>query len=334
MKNKGLAFVGYAILLAGILLIGYAIGTFGKTITIEVNTSREASDASDESQSVKGDDNQEYIADTEYKSINILSSSAVTYDFSSGGYKLLKNSTTEYSTGAFNLLVTALVTIEKLGPEYSFAVGNELSILPNEVNLAGLQKGDSLSMTMMLDALLVAGGADAAYTMAVTTARAVAGDPAMDDRLAIASFVSMMNTYKKSLSMNSTNFVNPDGSYDLHQTTTAADICKCAIKAMSVTEIMNAVSKKAVTHTFNNGRQVTFKSNNKLLDSSYTAQYFNYANGMLYWQLSDTVNCLIATASIKGSETVSVLLGGEKINDVYTDAIELFYPTLQKAVLN
>lgn len=334
MKDKSLAVLGYLVLAVGLALLITAIANIGKPIDIP-DASGDASSADvsgGTSGSMYAGNSGEYIADDEYKSIELLSQSAVVYDTNAGGYKVLKDSASQYSTGDFNLLVTALVALDKLGSEHNFVVTSELSLVPDGAATAGLQSGDSLNMTMMLDALLVARGADAAYVVAVETARSATGDSEMDQQLAVASFVSMMNSYAASHSLTNTVFTNPDGSYDSKQHSTAADMCKVAQNALNNSDIVTSTSKKAVTHTLNNGRSVTFSNNNKLLDNKSSAQYFDYSNGMLAWSLSNDINCLIATASIKGNDVVAVVLGGEKANDTYADAIALFYPTLQRAV--
>lgn len=334
MKDKNIALLGYLVLLVGIAVLVAGIVRIGKPLYVHPATdesSVETSGTVSDSIYVGGDG--EYIADDAYRQIDIISPSAVVYDASAGGYKVLKDSAAKYSTGDLNLLVTALVALDKLGTEYNFAVTSELSLVPEGAGLAGLQAGDSLSMTMMLDALLVARGADAAYVVAVETARAATNNREMDTQLAVASFVSMMNSYASSLSLSNTVFTNPCGAYDSKQHSTAADMCKIALAALKNDSVVRSASQKAVTHTFNNGRTMTFTNNNKLLDNKASAQYFDYANGMLSWSLADDVHCLIATAEIKGATVVSVLLGAPKTNDTYTDAIALFYPALENAVL-
>ncbi len=335
MKDKGLALLGYLVFAVGLAMLIFGIARIAKPIDSLGASNNDASNYSgDVSNDLHVSGTGEYIADETYKSIQLLSPTVVTYDAGAGGYKVLKDSAVKYATGDFNYLVTALVALDKLGTDHNFAVTTELSLVPEGANTAGLQVGDSLNMTVMLDALLVAHGADAAYVVAVETARFVSQDSQMDQQLAVASFVSMMNSYASSLSLSNTVFANPDGTYDAGQYSTAADMCKTAIQASKDADIIASTSKKSVSHTLNNGRSVSFFNNNKLLDNKSSAQYFDYADGMLAWSLTDDIHCLIATASIKNNDVTVVILGAQKANDTYSDAIALFYPTLEKAVLN
>lgn len=335
MKDKTIAALGYLVLFVGLVLLVFGIARIAKPVETSGMSNDDASNySSDVPNDLHVSGTGEYIADDTYKSIQLLSPSAVVYDAGAGGYKVLKDSAAQYATGDFNYLVVALVVLDKLGTEHDFAVTTELSLVPAGANTAGLQVGDSFNMTVMLDALLVAHGADAAYVVAVETARYVSQDSQMDQQLAVASFVSMMNSYASSLSLSNTKFANPDGTYDVGQYSTAADMCKVAIQALKNDVVIAATSKKSVAHTLNNGRSVSFVNSNKLLDNKSSAQYFDYANGMLAWSLADDINCLIATASIKNNDVTVVILGAQKANDAYSDAIALFYPTLEKAVLN
>lgn len=334
MKDKNIALLGYLVLAIGLAILISGIAHIGKPLVFDGLSADTSSDASaDVSNDLFVSGTGEYIADDGYKNIVLASPSAVVYDENAGGYKVLKDSSAQYATGDFNLIVTAAVAVDKLGAEHNFAV-TDLSFVPEDACLAGLQVGDSLSMNMMLDALLVAHGADAAYVVAVETARVVADDKNMESSLAVASFVSMMNSYASSLGLSNTVFANPDGAFDSKQHSTAADMCKVALAQLKNDLVIKSAGQKAVTHTFNNGRSVTFNNNNKMLDNKSSAQYFDYANGLLAWSLSDDLNCLIATANIKGDNVVAVTLGAKTSAETYADAIALFYPTLEKAVLN
>ena len=90
-------------------------------------------------------------------------------------------------------------------------------------SLCLIRPGHKLKLYDLLTGMLMASGNDAAYTVAVTTARAVKTDTAKTDAQAVAYFSELMNSYASSIGMKDSHFTTPEGWDDASQYTTVSD---------------------------------------------------------------------------------------------------------------
>ena len=141
-------------------------------------------------------------------------------------------------------LLTAAVMTELCGPEEEFTVGTELSLVQKGSSLAQLQEGYRLTRDMILDALLLPSGNDAAYVIAVHLGRKIAGDETLSDVDAARVFVNRMNDELVEIGASNSHFSNPDGYYSPDHYTTANDMLLIAKNAMQYDNIRAAVAKK------------------------------------------------------------------------------------------
>ncbi len=164
-------------------------------------------------------------------------------------------------------------------------------------------------------------GNDAAYTVAVSVARAVSGDSAMSDTEAAAYFCGLMNDFAKELGMSNSHFTTPDGWDDPEQYTTAYDLALLARYALSVPEIREIVSTHQKYVVFESGENITWTNSNKLLDPE-SEFYRENAVGMKTGTTASAGNCLIA-AFVKNEKTyISVVLGCDTDYDRYSASID------------
>lgn len=162
-------------------------------------------------------------------------------------------------------LLTASVALRYLSVDEIVDVGTELTLVPPNSSLAFLMQGHRLSMYDLLTGMLLASGNDAAYTVAVTTAREVSGEE-LSDIDAVRYFADMMNEFANELGMSDSYFVNPDGSDDDRQYTTANDLLLLARYALTVPEIREITSTHQRYVVFESGHNITWTNSNKLLD--------------------------------------------------------------------
>ncbi len=237
-------------------------------------------------------------------------------------------------TGDTNLIMTALILAENSGLNINYVVKDELSLVPDGAVQCGLKAGDILTPQMLMDALLVGKGVDAAYVAAVNIARYASGNDSMDAGEAVKSFIALMNSTASRLSMTSTKYTNISGDYDSAQVTNAEDILKLVKKCREYDSIRDSVKKKSASHRTHNGREISFTGSNKLLDNGYSGFYYDAADGFMIWELADNCHCAVATASFGQNEVIAVLLGADVEKDLYLDIQNAFYPMLSQSVLD
>lgn len=220
-------------------------------------------------------------------------------------------------------LLTAAVAFRYVKPDEVFTVGTEQELVNEDSSLSFIAPGQMLTMYDLVTGLLLPSGNDAAYTIAVSTARKVSGDLGMPDKQAVDYFCRLMNEMARELGMNSSYFSDPDGWDDPLHYTTVSDLVKISKYALTIPEIREIVSLPEKYVEFETGENVNWFNGNKLLhsDSDY---YCENAIGMKTGSTDDAGLCLIA-AFVKNRKTyITVVVGSEEDEDRYNKTLRLF----------
>ena len=213
-------------------------------------------------------------------------------------------------------LLTASVALKYLSADTVITVGAEQSLVNPGSSLCLIQRGNRLKLYDLLTGMLMASGNDAAYTVAVSAARAATPDREMNDSQAVEYFVELMNEYASSIGMDSSNFVNPDGWDDSGQYTTVSDLMKLAAHAYSVTEIKEITKTSRKNVVFASGENASWTNTNQLLDRN-SSYFCAEAVGMKTGTTVSAGNCFIAVFVRSGRTYISVVTGCESGNDRY-----------------
>lgn len=220
-------------------------------------------------------------------------------------------------------LLTAAVALYYVSPDEVFTVGSEQELVQPGSSISFIAKGHMLTLYDLITAMLLPSGNDAAYTVAVSTARAVEPDIEMTDREAADRFCEMMNSFAARLGMTRSHFVNPDGWDDEEHYTTASDLVMLAEYALSIPQIREiaAISEKYVV--FESGENVTWKNSNKLIDPN--SEYY-CANAVgLKTGTTPNAGCSLAAVFEKdGKKYISVVSGCETDGERYETALNDF----------
>lgn len=218
-------------------------------------------------------------------------------------------------------LLTASVALRYVEPDEVFTVGTERDLVHSGSSLCLIQKGHRLKLYDLITGLLMVSGNDAAYTIAVSTARLVSGNSAMSDNDALDYFCGLMNDFAKELGMKKSNFATPDGWDDPEQYTTAYDLALLAGYALSVPEIREIVSMRQKYVVFESGENITWNNSNRLLnpDSEF---YCENAIGMKTGTTDNAGNCLIAAFEKDEKTYISVVTGCDTNRDRYSITFE------------
>jgi D-alanyl-D-alanine carboxypeptidase (penicillin-binding protein 5/6) len=202
------------------------------------------------------------------------------------------------SPGGAVRLLTALAAHNALSSDFVFTVGNEINMVGEGYGVAGLREEQRLGMDAMLSALLIPLGNDAAFTVAINTARelsenSTAGNTEMNDY-----FIRLMNDYARRLGCMNSSFSNPNGSHSASNYSTVRDLTIIAAAAASNPLISAICGKPEHSVTFDSGENASWTNSNTFLqftnwdirglrigytdESMFSAQILAHINGKAY----------------------------------------------------
>ncbi len=190
---------------------------------------------------------------------------AFVYDLTAGEFLFTRGDMTQRMYPAsITKLFTAYVALQYLAPETVVTVGEEIKLIGQGSSRADLKVGQQLTVEMLIPAMLLPSGNDAAYVLAVAVARAEAGEnlPVPE---AVTRFAALMNDRAAELNMTGTHFTSPDGYHDDQHYTTCTDIVTIARLALDTPAIASVVALPSVTVTLVSGECYTWRNTNSLL---------------------------------------------------------------------
>lgn len=252
----------------------------------------------------------------EYTACAIYSADSGTYLYDDNIYGMIY-------PASMTKLLTACVALYYVDPYTVCDVGTELYYVNEGSSLCYLYQGDSLTMYDLITGLLLSSGNDAAYTIAVNTARIVSDDPYMYDYDAIQYFCGLMNQYAQNIGMYSSNFTTPDGWDVYNQYTTISDLITLANHARNYWVIDQVTGWSSVSVTSNTGITYEWHNSNRLLhyDDIY---YCPYAVGTKTGSTNNAGNCLIAKFYVYGSTYYTIVAGCPTDEERYELTLDLF----------
>jgi serine-type D-Ala-D-Ala carboxypeptidase (penicillin-binding protein 5/6) len=178
------------------------------------------------------------------------------------------------------------IRVPKAAMDYAWKNGGES---------AGLHPGDTLTAQQLLAALLLASGADAAYTLASTCV------PGLD------AFVAKMNATAVTMGMTHTHFTSPDGlPYPTETATysTPSDLLTLGLAAMRYPVFRSIVNLRFYHLPKAHGRHQYWWDNTDPLIGSYQG-----ATGIKTGYTDVAKHCLLFEAARNGRTLIGVVLG-------------------------
>lgn len=213
-------------------------------------------------------------------------------------------------------LLTASLMLKYFDPGEYVNVGQEVYYAQPESTMSYLQPGTYLSVYDLLAGMLLPSGNDAAYTVAVNTARSASGDWYMSDDDAIAYFVGMMNDHAAELGMSKSHFANPEGWDDPEHYTTLNDMLKLTEHVMGIPVLREITS--TYQYTFDNeiSGYLIWTNTNLFLDP-YSAYYRDDCTGIKTGTTANAGSCLIAAFENGGKTYICAAMGCNENEDRY-----------------
>ncbi len=254
--------------------------------------------------------------------VETAGSQVLVLDLNTGCILFAKNENAQIYPASLTKLLTALTALKYAPKDMVFTVGGEISLIGPESSISGLRRGDELTFTQLLDAMLLPSGNDAAYTMAAGVGRHIANNPMLSAAAAVELFVEKMNETAQSLGALSSVFTCPDGYPDPEHVSTAADLARIAAAA-SKNETIRASTRKKEVHYTINGRPVVFKNTDQLLDPT-SEYYYPGVFGLKTGYTARAGNCMAAAAEQNGKAVLVITLGSETSEERWEDCITCF----------
>lgn len=227
------------------------------------------------------------------------------------------------SPASMTKIMTACIALEYIPTDTVFTVGSELALVSPYSSMCYIQPGQQFTLYDLLTGLLLSSGNDAAYTIAVNTARIQSGNGNMTDYEAVEYFCRLMNDCAAELEMTNSHFATPDGWDHHQQLTTVYDLLKLTKHSMKYKEIREITSLAQKDVTAITGEEFNWMNSNRLIhkDSDY---YCPYAVGTKTGSTLNAGNCLISQFYINATEYIIIVTGCPTDESRFEETLKLF----------
>lgn len=232
-------------------------------------------------------------------------------------------STDELYPASITKLYSAWVALQILDPDQVVPVGKELGLLRPGSSTAFLAYGSRLTVRMLVEAMLLPSGNDAAYVLAAAAGRKLAQEPELPAKKAVAMFVEEMNRLAGEVGLANSHFVNPDGYHDDAHTSCPGDLATIGELALGNEIISQYMATQQDTVTFASGESITWYNTNRLLNPD-SAWYCADAVGMKTGYTQEAGHCLLAAFQAEEGCLLVGIFDSENKLSRYTDAVILF----------
>ena len=178
----------------------------------------------------------------------------LSYDYDYKTIMYSKNKDDLISPASITKLMTALILYENYPLNHTF-ITKYPEFYEYSGKVAYIPEGLAITTEELLELLLVYSANDAAYIVANCVFETY------------GEFILEMNNRSKELSMNSTNFVNPDGLDEKDHITTANDLLNLSIYIIENTKLLDITSKQEIV--FDELDKKNYKNTNTIIDEGF-----------------------------------------------------------------
>ena len=208
-------------------------------------------------------------------------------------------------------------------PKTVITVGNEIEMCNWESSKAYIEEGMKLTFEMLMDALLLPSGNDAAYTMAVNAAKIYKNDQSLTNEEAVEIFMGLVNDCAKQIGASHTHYVTPDGWHDDDHYTSAYDLAVIGDYAKTVPIVRNSCAKPYVEWELLSGGFISWTNSNKLILEN-SGFYSKYNDGLKTGFTDEAGTSVVASATMEGHTFIAVAMNGYTLYTKYQDCNTLF----------
>ncbi len=270
--------------------------------------------------------------DDSFPSLKTSCENAFIYDISSEKITLFSSGSSEtVAPASTTKLLTALVALEILDPLSEISPGDEVYLPQKNSSSAFIRPHHTLTLEMLIEAMIIPSGNDAAYAVAAACGRKLSNDPSLDYTKAVERFVREMNEYAKLIGCTSSNFTTPDGFAGKEHYSTAADMAIISKKAFESDLIMKYASMQRDDVVYASGHTNVWINTNLMLDSEskfYNENVIGLKTGSL-----DNSYSLITVYDDGMNKFIIGVFGAKSDSSRYTDTNTLIDSILTKKEL-
>ncbi len=175
--------------------------------------------------------------------LDLSAEKAFVYDRAAGEFLYLKGGLEDrIYPASLTKLMTAYTVLTLMSLDRELTVPSDaLALVEPDSAVAGLHEGDTLTVEMLLRALLLPSGGDAAHVLAVLGGRELAQDPELGAKAAQNRFIEEMNLQAQELGLTGSHFATCDGMDDPGQYTCMSDILRLALMSLNTPVIRSIV---------------------------------------------------------------------------------------------
>jgi len=233
------------------------------------------------------------------------------------------DSTESLYPASITKLFTAYVALEILEPDTVITAGRELGLLQPGSSTAWIAYGSRLTAQMLVEAMLLPSGNDAAYVLAAAAGRVLSDDEKTSAKDSVAIFMQEVNRRGKELGLVNTYFENPDGYHSESHHSCPGDLATIGELALSNEIIAEYVGLQQDSVVFKSGETITWYNTNRLLNPE-SAWYCEEAVGMKTGYTKEAGYCLLAAFETEEGHILVGIFDAENKLSRYGDAAELF----------
>ncbi len=220
-------------------------------------------------------------------------------------------------------LFTAYVALQYLDPTDVIVAKDALEAVVPGSSTAKIDWGDKLTVEMLVEAMLLPSGNDAAYILAVEVGRILENNQRLHYSDAAIAFVEEMNRQAAENGMTGTHFANPDGIHKQNHYSSYQDLTKLAQLALSNPTICKYTAINVDYVTFVSGEEHKWENTNALIDPE-SEFYCPYALGLKTGQTPKAGSCLLSAFQYQSKTLIIGVFGCPQIDDRFTDTLQLF----------
>ena len=216
-------------------------------------------------------------------------------------------------------LFTAYVAGQYLSSDKIVEVGDALDLVGWGSSVAELQKGDQITVEMLIAGMMLPSGNDAANVLAAEAGRALADD---SEIIGVQEFVAEMNRQAKILGMQNTHFANPDGIHQDDHYSSLGDLAILGTLALEDPVLMQYAGTAHETVQLASGAK-QWKNTNALINPE-SPYYCPYAIGLKTGQTPSAGSCLLSAFEYEDRTYVIGVFGCPEEEDRFPDTLQLF----------
>lgn len=255
---------------------------------------------------------------------NISAEFVALYDATADELIYVKNADKKCYPASTTKMLTAIVASQIIkDPDTVITVGDEITLIGEDSSVACLEEGMQLTFEMLLDALLLPSGNDAAYTIAVNCGRIYKDDPNLSNEEAVNVFMELVNDAAEQIGASQTHYITPDGWHDDNHYTSAIDLVKVGAYAKSIPIVAKSCAKPYAEWKLIKGGTLCWYNSNKLIQWD-SGLYSEYCDGLKTGFTDQAGTSVVASATIDGHTFIAAVMNAETLYTKYEDCHKMF----------